>query len=67
MSWTDDPVRDAERHEAEKDKALKQRPVCCECDHHIQDDVCYEFGDGLICPDCLKDNHKKWTDDYIER
>lgn len=66
MSWTDDPVRDAERHAAEQEKWLKRLPVCCECDHPIQSDECFEFDGGLICPDCLKDNHKKWTEDYIE-
>ena len=67
MCWTDDPVRDAERHDAEQERILQQLPVCCECGEAILSDECYEFDDGLICPDCLKDNHKKWTDDYIER
>ena len=66
MSWTDDPVRDAERYEAEQEESLKRLPVCCECGEPIQTDECYEFNDELICPDCLRDNHKKWTEDYME-
>ena len=66
MSWTDDPVRDAERHEAEQERQLQRLPVCCECDHPIQTDECYEMNGELLCPDCLKDNHKKWTEDYME-
>lgn len=66
MCWTDDPVRDAERHEAEKERELQRLPVCCECDKPIQSDECYEINDELICPDCLKDNHRKWVDDYVE-
>ena len=67
MYITDNPVRDAERYEAEREEALQSLPVCCECGEHIQDDFCYEFDGELICPDCLKDNHRKWTEGYIER
>ena len=66
MSWTDDPVRDAERYEAEQERQLQRLPVCCECGYPIQTDECYEFNDELICPDCLRDNHRKWVDDYVE-
>ena len=66
MPWTDDPVRDAERHEAEQERELQKLPRCSECGHRIQTDECYEFDGELICPGCLKDNHKKWTDEYIE-
>lgn len=66
MSWTDDPVRDAERHEAEKERQLQRLPVCCECDQPIQTDECYEMNGELLCPDCLKDNHRKWVEDYVE-
>ena len=65
MSWTDDPVRDALRYEAERERQRKRLPVCCECGEPIQDDECYEFDGELICPDCLKDNHRKWVDDYV--
>lgn len=66
MPWTDDPVRDAERYEAEKEERLKRLPVCCECDEHIQSDECYEINGELLCPDCLRDNHRKWVDDFVE-
>ena len=66
MSWTDDPVRDAERHEAEQEEALQRLPVCCECGEPIQTDECYEFYGELICPKCLEDNHRKWVEDYVE-
>lgn len=66
MSWTDDPVRDAERHEAEQERQLQLLPRCCECGEHIQTDELYVFEGDLICPGCLNDNHRKWTDEYIE-
>ena len=62
MSHTDDPYRDFLNHEAEKERWLQSRPVCSECEEHIQDDECFEIGGELICPDCLIKNHRKWTD-----
>lgn len=52
-------------HEREREKELERLPVCCECDEPIQDEVCFEFDGELICLECLKENHKKHTDDYI--
>lgn len=66
MYWTDDPVRDAARYEAEQERQLKKLPRCCECRERIQTDECYEFDGELICPDCLMSNHKDWTENYIE-
>lgn len=53
-------------HDRAQARKLERLPVCCECDKPIQDEVCYEFDDGLICPRCLKENHKRHTDDYME-
>ena len=66
MSWTDDPVRDAERHAAKQEEELKRLPRCSECGHRIQTDNCYEFDGELICPHCLMINHGRWVDDYVE-
>lgn len=52
-----------DRAQAEK---LERLPKCSECGHPIQSEECYEFDDGLICPRCLKENHRVWTDDYTE-
>ena len=53
------------KHDAEQERALAKLPECSECGHPIQDEVCFEFNDELICPECLKDNHKKSTEDFI--
>ena len=63
--WTDDPVRDAEMYFAEQEAELNRLPRCSECDEPIQSEICFEFNDELICPDCLSRNHRKWVDDYI--
>lgn len=53
------------RHEAEQEEALKRFPKCAECNHPIQDERCYRFGEVFICEQCMDDNHKVKTEDYI--
>lgn len=52
--------------DARKERWLESLPICSECGEPIQDDTCYEINGELICPDCLRDNHRKCTDDYME-
>ena len=66
MYRTDDPIADFARHDAEQQRELNRLPKCYECGEPIQTDTCYEINDELICPECLKDNHRKWVDDYVE-
>lgn len=66
MFWTDDPVADFHRHDAEQTKWLESRPECCECGNPIQSNECFEFNDELICPKCLKENHQKQTEDFCD-
>ena len=63
---TDDPIRDLARHEAEQERARAKLPRCCECGEHITDDECYDFDGDLICPNCLKENHRIFTEDLVE-
>lgn len=63
---TDDPVRDAENYIADKEKELEKFPKCLYCKHHIQDDYLYEINDEVICEECLNQNFRKRTDDYVE-
>lgn len=62
---TADPIADFNRWEAEQQKERDKLPKCYECGEPIQDEVCYELNDELICPKCLLENHRKFTDDYI--
>ena len=64
MPWTDDPLADFHRHDAQCEKALERLPRCCECDKPIQDEFYYEVNDEPICPECMNDNHRKAVDDY---
>jgi hypothetical protein len=61
-----DPVDLFHQHEAEQQRKLDRLPVCVECEEAIQDDIFYIFDSEIICPDCLKHNHRKWVDDYAK-
>ena len=53
MFWTDDPVADFHRHDAEQTKWLESLPKCAECGEPIQqeDAVCLEG--RFYCDECL--------------
>ena len=55
-----------EAYEEAQIQKLESLPRCSECDEPIQTDYCYEINDELVCPDCMEQNYKKWTDDYCE-
>lgn len=62
MPYTDDPVKDHEQYEAEREKRLEKRPVCGCCDHPIQDDHYYLTDRGMTCPDCLETYYRMEVD-----
>lgn len=66
MSYTDNPIADFDRWDAEQTEQLKRLPKCAECGEPIQDEECFEINGELICPECLQNNHRKWTSDYTE-
>jgi formylmethanofuran dehydrogenase subunit E len=59
MPFTNDPIADFLRHDAEQHAWLDSLPRCSECEEPIQDDSCFEFGDELICDECMHSNHRK--------
>ena len=66
MFYTDDPVADYYRYEAERQAELDKLPRCCECEEPIQSAACYERNGELLCPQCLVDNHRRRTRDYVD-
>lgn len=66
MYYTDNPIADYDRYDAEQERKLSRLPTCAECGNKIQDEECYEINGELICPECLKDNYRRWTEDFIE-
>lgn len=67
MFRTDDPIADFHSYDAEQEKQLKRLPKCEWCNEHIQDDYYYEIADIVICEECLNDEYRKSTDDYLNR
>lgn len=61
--YTDDPLADFARWDAEQARWLERRPVCDECGEHVQHDRYYMFDGKLICPECLEENHMHYVDE----
>ena len=62
--WTDDPVKDFERHDAEQQKWLKKRPKCAWCDEHIQEEsaIYFEGENEWMCDSCA-DSMRRYIDE----
>ena len=66
MMYTDDPIADYERHEAEQERRLAELPVCEICGEPIQDEHLFLINDEFVCTACLIRDFRKDTDDYVE-
>lgn len=66
MFYTDDPVRDAERYEAEQERRIQMLPKCTECGEPIQQEqaVCYEG--EWCCKECEYDFWHRIRKDFLE-
>lgn len=53
-------------HEAEQERRLKKYPKCDCCGEHITDDYFYNIDSTYFCEECLKDEYRKKTEDYME-
>ena len=59
MCWTDDPLADFRRHDAQQEAKLERLPRCSECGEPIQDDYAYCINDEWICERCLDANYRR--------
>lgn len=64
MTFTNDPVADAERYYAEQESKLDNVTICEYCDEHIQDNYYFEINGECICEECLNEHYRKDVDDY---
>ena len=68
---TGDPLTDFHRKDAEEAAWLDSRPKCYCCENPIQEENCFDFGDGLICEECMPyyvaENFKRSTENYINQ
>ena len=65
MRYTDDPPSDWDAFCMEQEREMQRLPICIECNERILDDMCYDFGDGPICDDCVR-QYRKFTADLME-
>lgn len=65
MSYTDNPLRDADRHDREQMRWLKRRPVCRGCGEPIQEDRCYHYGEDRYHLDCHEQLAKRILAEYV--
>ena len=60
MFYTDDPIRDFERHDAELQRKIDRSPKCEHCGEHVYgEDYYYEINDDVVCFYCLRDYCEK--------
>lgn len=59
--------REYDAKQAEQEEELERFPRCSECHETIMDDWLFDINDELLCWNCLKKNHRKWTVDYCVR
>jgi formylmethanofuran dehydrogenase subunit E len=65
MFYTDDPLADFARHDAEQEAKLNRLPKCSECKNPIQEETCFEVNGEHICNRCMVSNHQVFTEDVI--
>ena len=62
---SDDPALDFARREAEEERWLATRPLCCVCNRPIQEDRLFDIDGNLYHEECAEDEFKKWSEDYM--
>lgn len=59
MSWSDDPLRDFARHDAESEEEAANLPKCDCCLEPIFDDFYWEIDGEKYCENCLNENFRR--------
>jgi hypothetical protein len=65
MYYTDDPVRDAERREADWEDELERFPECRCCGCRITSEKLWHIEGDFYCPECAEENFTEWTENHI--
>jgi formylmethanofuran dehydrogenase subunit E len=62
MYYTDDPVRDFARHDAEQARQEERLPHCDYCGEVIYEKY-YEINGKIVCEDCLEDLFAQYVEE----
>lgn len=65
MYYTDDPVADFDKWDAEREKWREQLPCCEECGEHIQQEDAVLLDGKWYCDCCLKEARTE-IEEYVE-
>lgn len=68
MFYSDDPAKDFDRWDQEKERQLARLPVCEDkkCGKRIDEDDYYDIDGEILCEDCMKRRYRRYTADLIE-
>ena len=53
-------------HERRLERGLRKYPICDCCDERITEEYLYKICGVLVCEECLKEEYRKKTEDYME-
>ncbi len=66
MAWTNDPVADFERYDAEQERKLARLPLCSCCKEPIQQEKAVWYNDQWCCEECESDFWQNIRKDFLE-
>lgn len=66
MFYSDNPAWDYDRYCEEREAEKAKCPVCCCCDEHITDDFLFYIEDMTWCEECMKNEFRRLTEDFME-
>ncbi len=66
ISFTDDPIRDWDRHCDEEAAQETRLPRCDCCKERIYEDSLFDIDGEILCEDCMNNRYRRDTDDYME-
>ena len=66
MFYSDNPIADFERYDAEQQRQLEKLPKCVGCGEPIQDDDLFDVNGDLFCEECMMATFKRSVENYIK-
>lgn len=66
MFYSDNPIRDYDRYCEEQEREMEKYPECAVCGKRITDDFLYHINGDIYCLECMEDEFRRPTDDFIK-
>ena len=65
MFYSDEPVRDFDRHDMAMAQRVAKLPKCERCGKPINDDRYFLINEEILCENCMVDEYGRSTEDYL--